>query len=162
MADQTDLLTTFLAGWNHYQALLVEALTPLTEEQLGQRIAPHLRSVGEIATHIVDTRAGWTANVLHEGDDALAAISLWGQPDQPAHSAAELVSAMQQTGDLLRSCLARWTPADLATPVAAERGGKSYSFMRSWVVWHLIEHDLHHGGELIFTLGALGIAHPNL
>ncbi|GER91949.1 hypothetical protein KDW_61110 [Dictyobacter vulcani] len=29
---------------------------------------------------------------------------------------------------------------------------------RQWVIWHLIEHDLHHGGELSFVLGAHNIS----
>jgi uncharacterized damage-inducible protein DinB len=30
------------------------------------------------------------------------------------------------------------------------------------VVWHLIEHDLHHGGELSLTLGMHGVAAPDI
>jgi uncharacterized damage-inducible protein DinB len=30
-------------------------------------------------------------------------------------------------------------------------------FTRQWVVWHLIEHDLHHGGEISLILGSNGL-----
>jgi len=30
------------------------------------------------------------------------------------------------------------------------------------VIWHLIEHDLHHGGEIALTLGLHGLAAPDL
>ncbi|HEY6285010.1 MAG TPA: hypothetical protein VIX20_05065 [Ktedonobacteraceae bacterium] len=33
---------------------------------------------------------------------------------------------------------------------------------RQWVIWHVIEHDLHHGGELSFSLGAHNLAAPDL
>jgi hypothetical protein len=33
---------------------------------------------------------------------------------------------------------------------------------RKWVIWHLLEHDLHHGGELSFVLGMHGLAAPDL
>ena len=33
---------------------------------------------------------------------------------------------------------------------------------RQWVIWHLIEHDLHHGGEISLTLGMHGLPAPNL
>ncbi len=26
--------------------------------------------------------------------------------------------------------------------------GEDQTYTRQWVIWHLIEHDLHHGGEL--------------
>ncbi len=28
---------------------------------------------------------------------------------------------------------------------------------RGWIIWHVVEHDLHHGGELSYSLGALGL-----
>ena len=46
-------------------------------------------------------------------------------------------------------------PEDLAEHErSGERRGEHYSFTRQWVIWHLIEHDLHHGGEISLTLGA--------
>lgn len=33
---------------------------------------------------------------------------------------------------------------------------------RGWIIWHVIEHDLHHGGEFSYSLGALGLAGLNL
>jgi hypothetical protein len=33
---------------------------------------------------------------------------------------------------------------------------------RRWVVRHLLEHDLHHGGELASSLGAHGLPAPRL
>jgi uncharacterized damage-inducible protein DinB len=35
-----------------------------------------------------------------------------------------------------------------------------YEDARGWIIWHLIEHDLHHGGELFYTLGSHGIEVP--
>lgn len=31
--------------------------------------------------------------------------------------------------------------------------GRDYTLMLQWVILHVIEHDLHHGGEVSFTLG---------
>jgi uncharacterized damage-inducible protein DinB len=28
---------------------------------------------------------------------------------------------------------------------------------RGWIIWHVVEHDLHHGGELSLTLGMHGV-----
>jgi len=36
------------------------------------------------------------------------------------------------------------------------------TFSRAKVVWYLIEHDLHHGGEISQILGTNGIAAPEL
>ena len=47
----------FFDGWEKYNSLLVEALSPLSEEQLSFRAAPGLWSVRTIANHIAAARA---------------------------------------------------------------------------------------------------------
>src|SRR5216684_5349436 len=39
--------------------------------------------------------------------------------------------------------------------------GKNYALTRQWITWHVIAHDLHHGGELTLMLGMQGIALPS-
>jgi uncharacterized damage-inducible protein DinB len=34
---------------------------------------------------------------------------------------------------------------------------KTRSYTRQWIIWHVLEHDLYHGGELSFALGAQGL-----
>jgi len=45
-------LADVLDGWNGYQTSLVDAISPLTREQLIWKPAPNLRSVGDLARHI--------------------------------------------------------------------------------------------------------------
>jgi uncharacterized damage-inducible protein DinB len=54
---------------------------------------------------------------------------------------------------MIDGCLQGWTPDDLA--VEFSRPGRSGTQVtRGWVIWHLIEHDLHHGGEISLILGS--------
>ena len=46
-------------AWRNFQEALKLTIAPLTEEQLGLRLRPDLRSVGEIAEHIACGRALW-------------------------------------------------------------------------------------------------------
>ncbi|HVB25083.1 MAG TPA: DinB family protein, partial [Ktedonobacteraceae bacterium] len=39
-----------------------------------------------------------------------------------------------------------------------DENGEEETFTRQWVIWHLIEHDVHHGGEISFILGMHGLA----
>ena len=66
---------------------------------------------------------------------------------------AELVSGLETTGRAIQETLQRWTSADLEYVFHGTRRGEEYSLTRQWVIWHVIEHDLHHGGELSFLLG---------
>ena len=161
MAEQQTNLSTFYKGWDVYQDHLVRAIEPLTAEQLQLRIAPHLRSIGQLARHIVRTRAGWLYGLMGEGGPEVAAIAQW-EYDGEVPSPAELVRGLEVTFRAWQECLERWTPEDLEYIFRGERWGEPYELSRQWVIWHVIEHDLHHGGELSFSLGAHGLAAPDL
>jgi uncharacterized damage-inducible protein DinB len=162
MADENFTLTMFYASWKEYQDRLRAALAPLTAEQLALRVAPGLRSIGENAAHIVGCRAGWFTFTLGEDSDAdVKAIASWDEPDAPARSAAELVQALDRTWQLMADCLARWRPADMQQTFVEARpddwvGERPY-LSRAWIVWHVLEHDLHHGGEISLSLGMHGL-----
>jgi uncharacterized damage-inducible protein DinB len=162
MAEDNFTLATFYTQWKAYQEHIKESIAPLTAEQLALRAAPNLRSIGENAAHIVGCRAGWFTFTLGEDSDAdVKAIASWDEPDTPARSAAELVQALDKTWQLMAACLARWSPAEMQQTFVEARpddwDGEQPSLSRAWIVWHVLEHDLHHGGELSFTLGIHGL-----
>ena len=162
MAEDNFTLATFYTQWKAYQEHIKESIAPLTAEQLALRAAPNLRSICENAAHIVGCRAGWFTFTLGEDSDAdVKAIASWDDPDAPARSAAELVQALDRTWQLMADCLARWSPADMQQTFVEARpadwvGAQPY-LSRAWIVWHVLEHDLHHGGEVSFTLGMHGL-----
>jgi uncharacterized damage-inducible protein DinB len=158
MAEENFTLSTFYSSWKAYQEHIKTSLAPLTAEQLTLRAAPDLRSIGENAAHIIGCRAGWFIKFLGEEASAeVQAAEQWDVPGAPARTAAELVQALDWTWQLMADSLARWTPADMQKTFPDEWDGKKVELSRAWVLWHVLEHDLHHGGELSFTLGMHGI-----
>jgi uncharacterized damage-inducible protein DinB len=156
--DETTL-TLFYEGWDNYQGLLVDAIAPLAPEQLALQAAPSQRPVWLIATHILGTRIGWFQNVMGEGDPTLADFDPWDADGAPPRTAAELVEGLEATWRMVEDCLERWTPAMLDDRFTTSRGRIR---TRQWIVWHVIEHDLHHGGELFLTLGMHGLPTPDM
>jgi len=151
----------FYRGWDTYQQLMERALAPLSVEQLATTApAPHLRTVGLIARHVVGARARWLRHTLGEGGEDFEDLGAWDDDDQPERSGAELVEGLRRTGDVIAAGLARWTAKDLETnfPNTSPEPGEPEAFSRQWVIWHLIEHDLHHGGEISLILGMHGLA----
>ncbi len=152
--DQAKVAKAY-SGWEVYQQKLLEAIEPLSADQLELRVAPELRSVGELAAHIVATRAGWFHRMLHEGGDEL---ERWARLGQGGAGTDELLEGLKVTWSLISGCLERWTPADMDEVVFdGDWRGNHYTLTRQWVVWHVLEHDMHHGGELSLTLGANGL-----
>lgn len=159
MAEQPISLLPLYQGWDVYQERLIKALESLSLDQLSLRPAPQLRSMGENATHIVGTRAGWLYFVLERGDESLASLASWNQADQPVRPVASLINGLEATWQAIQDTLNHWTTADLTVIVHdTDENGEDQTYTRQWVLWHLIEHDLHHGGELSFTLGMHGLA----
>jgi uncharacterized damage-inducible protein DinB len=105
----------------------------------------------------------------------------------PLHSAADLVAGLEKTWQMIQNMLARLTPADLEQAFPpfdeAERlrhaklvepalqpfaqmwldaarlaGEVRPARSRQWIIWHVLEHDIHHGGEISSILGAHGLA----
>ena len=158
MTEHPFLLASFYKGWDDYQQHLVHALAPLSPEQLTLRVASHLRSTGIIAAHIIGARARWLHHVLREGDENLTALGTWDDPGQSARTAAELVRGLEITWQVILDALHRWTITDLDEVLhVTDENGEEETFTRQWVIWHLIEHDLHHGGEISFILGMHGL-----
>src|SRR5438045_3002861 len=140
--ENQDGVSFYYQGWDRYQKLLTEVVGPLTAEQLALRAAPNLRSIGELAAHIVRTRAGWYYRFMGEKEPSIAAIAAWNYDDLAGRTAAELVEGLDATWQVIAASLARWTRADLEYMFTGERNGEPYALSRQWVIWPLIEHDL--------------------
>ena len=180
---ETSLMSIF-EGWDSHQLALVRAITPLTTEQLAWRPAPHLRSVGEIISHIALGRLYWFHNMGAPGSAALARqIAPWeGEKantedlseirrwfdaiDQQevaiVDNPTELLKWMEASWQVIETTLTTWTVADLAQTYRHLYQGKMYAVSRQWVIWRIMSHDLHHGGELAILLGLQGIGIPDL
>lgn len=153
MVEQQINLLFFYKGWDAYQTLLIKAIAPLSSDQLNLRVAPHLRSVGEIVAHII---SGRVSNFLFMGEAGaeIALLEKWDEDGAPPRSAAELVSGLEATWEMIQNALIRWTPADLEDVFVDGQGENAPHFTRQSIIWSTIKHDLHHSGEVSLTLGA--------
>jgi len=152
MSQSPTTFSTFVEEWDVYQSNLVKAITPLTPVQLELRAAPHLWSLGTIGAHIVAARAYWFHHVMGEGDAAFGALRKLDEQDN--YRADEIVRGFETSWSLMRDCWARWTPEVFAEPAFPRTWqGQQYMLSREWVTWHLLEHDLNHGGEISLLLG---------
>ena len=162
MSETSETLAFFTQGWQNYQNQLSIALARLLPGQLALRAAPDLRSIDELARHVIAVRAGWFHYNLEEGDEDFGAFHEWDGPGSLPRSADELVSGLEKTWQVMQEVLGRYTLADLQSPVQDEWEGKIYTYTRGWVIWHVIEHDIHHGGEIAYSLGIHGLTAPDI
>jgi uncharacterized damage-inducible protein DinB len=148
-------------GWHNHQGLLINALAPLSAEQLELKPAPNLRSIEAIATHIIGARARWFAPPLGDGNKQLTAYGRWDRRGGPVRSAEEIVQGLKFTHEFIFQRIARWSSDEWQETMPGEEHEPEI-VTRPWIVWHLIEHDLHHTGEISLILGMNKLKAPDL
>jgi len=94
---------------------------------------------------------------MQEGSEEMEPMASWDDEGEPFRSAAELVAGLETTWAIIESGLKRWTAADMVEVFYRPGSDKTRSYTRQWIIWHVLEPDLHHGGELSFALGAQGL-----
>jgi uncharacterized damage-inducible protein DinB len=156
--DTQSALEVIYDNWRGYNKRLQNCIAPLTNEQLALQPAPRMWPLGQIVQHIISVRAGWFCATLQDPDLMMEEYMLWGQRDSPARSAEDLVRGLDETWAFVESRLQRWAPADYASTFPDEgEDGQIWQVSRSWVVYHVLEHDLHHGSEVSMILGINGL-----
>ena len=162
MEAQEITLAMVFDGWQGYQVSLVKAIEPLTRESLSYRPAPGLRTVGEVVNHIAGGRGGWLLRIGEVSPERVRPVEKWNETDGAREDAAELVRRLEASWQLVEEKLKNWNVADLAQVYPLPYAGKRFAVSRQWVLWRIMAHDLHHGGEIALMLGEQGIAIPEL
>jgi uncharacterized damage-inducible protein DinB len=160
-------LSQVYAGWDRHNRLLAEAIAPLTPEQLAFKAGPQMGKIEQLVAHVVANRAFWFHDVMGEGDATFAAWSSFHDDNDHERPRTELLRGLSETQAAVETILGRLGPASLNDRFE-ERfqvlTGKHWNPVRSgtaatrrWIIWHTLEHDIHHGGEISLTLGMRGL-----
>ncbi len=96
------------------------------------------------------------------GTEPANLVAGWRTEDAIEEQSTELVRGLEATWQMIENALRHWTETDLAQTYPLSYQGKNYALPRQWVLWRIMAHDLHHGGELAFTLGMQNITIPEL
>jgi uncharacterized damage-inducible protein DinB len=155
-------LIDFFSGWEKHNSLLIKAIAPLDSDQLSWKAADNLWSVRRLANHIISVRSFWFNGSMEEGGEELARFTDFDDVEgADAHDAQTLVEGLGSTWSSLAACLRKWTEVDLGQgfrrPVPNDEGERPWR-TRQYIVWHVAEHDVHHGGEISLTLGIHGLS----
>lgn len=141
--------------WNHVRRGLVEALDQLTDGQLGFVPRDGLWSLGQVACHIADAEDGWFRYCLWKEVDG------W-PPDMNARDCATVAAVKERLRTVharTETFLAASSMADLQAQVALPWGP---TVSAQWIVWHVLEHEIHHRGEIYLMLGLMGMEAPDV
>ena len=143
----TPVLEPFFTGWATHGRLLLAAIGDLTEEQLALRPTPGEWSIWQLASHMAGSRAYWVYDVLGEGDPAVRDMFRVEKTTVPGLSLEDAGWEDDETQPR--------TAAEIVEVIPQRRGNRTTT--RGWVLWHLMEHEAHHGGAISLILGTNGL-----
>lgn len=124
----------------------------LTDENLGQAIAPGHRTLGELAWHVVTTIPEM-ANRTGLGLSSVDAESM------PPHSAKEIAGAYDRAAqEIVRKLEAAWNDATLLE--TDDMYGESWP--RGKTLHALVVHETHHVGQMTVLLRQAGAKVPGI
>ncbi len=127
----------------------------LRDEQLSFRPAErYSRTVGDILRHIINVEQGWIHYVVRRS------LSSWpeenaGQLDTVRAIQAELTRTHKETMDYLNT-----VPMDDFNRIVQVPGDGTPKL--GWILWHVLEQQIHHRGELFLCLSLLGMERPTI
>ena len=140
--------------WNQVHRDLLRALDLLADEQLNFVPRQGHWSLGRVARHIAGAKRGWIRFAVTQE------LSSW--PDFPAQGYATvqaveglLSDVHADTMDFLESLDPERLDEMVGTPWGEE-------IPLRWIIWHVLEHDIHHRGEIYLMLGLMGIDAPEI
>src|SRR5215813_2081641 len=87
MGNANITLAILTEDWQTYQSELSKALAPLSSEQLALRAAPHLRSIGELARHMIAARA----EMVNDAKSSSFCLEMWNWSNPGESTSAEVV-----------------------------------------------------------------------
>ncbi len=147
-------LSDFFSHWDVIRTELIEGVNPLTQEQLDWIPPGGLSSIGDLLRHISEVELWWIGNVVMKNfnyRDLTASLA----PNLDT-IIKELKISHEYTANLLNSKTIDCLNEIYRIP---ERN-KSYSL--GWILWHTIEHEMRHRGQIFLLMRLQGITPPNV
>jgi uncharacterized damage-inducible protein DinB len=142
--------------WRTVREYLYQALDKLTDEQLAFRPREGLWSLHETVCHIAGTENAWFGvRITHEFNN-------WAEADfHPADypRVADLKALLEQVHTRIEAIYAEDADQKLKEVIDLPWGEKT---TQQWIVWHVLEHEIHHRGEIFLMLGLLGLRAPDI
>ena len=139
--------------WNKIWRDLMRGVSLLEDKHLEYRPAEgYERTVGDILQHIINLELGWIHFVVRREQD--------GWPDETSGKAGNvkaIQSEMERVHKETTDYLSTLSVEEFTRIVQVPGDGAP---KLSWILWHVLEQQIHHRGELFLCLSLLELERP--
>lgn len=136
------------AHWAQVRKDLRLTIEKFSEEELAFKPFPGSWPAGQIILHIADCEDNWLHGVVR---GEFAPWMFYDLAQYPTKAA--ILELLEKAHQKTLAFLDGLTEEDLARKYSIPDGAE---FSLYWILWHVLEHEIHHRGELSLILGQLG------
>jgi len=139
----------FYAHWKQIRTGLLATMDQFQDEELHYKPFEGAWSVGEILLHIANAEQGWFRYAMTgEFDEWPSGHTLENYP-----TFESIKALLKEVHDWTEAAIAGLSIDDYQKVIELPWDEKIHL---SWIIWHVLEHEIHHRGELSLILGLLG------
>jgi uncharacterized damage-inducible protein DinB len=140
--------------WKTVRGGLLKALDLLIDEQLDFVPGEGLWSLGKVARHIAEAEEGWFRYIV------TGELAEWPEfSDKATPTVEAVVGLLTDVHNHTQAYLSTVDVADLERII--DMPWEERIPLR-WIVWHVLEHEIHHRGEIFLMLGLMGMEAPEV
>ncbi len=143
--------------WDEVRRDLMRAVDMLSDAQLDFVPHPGLWSLRQVLVHIADAEAGWIQYVVARTTKSWDEAGINEASYPTVESVKQVLKAVHDKTDAYLRTL---PVEDLDRMCKTPWGGPDASVR--WIIWHVLEHEIHHRGEVYLMLGLMGMEGPDI
>ena len=134
--------------WEHVRTDLFTTIDKFSDDELTFTPFKGSWPVGQIMLHIADCEDNWLYGVVQQQIQPWIFYNLSDYPNK-----ASIKQLLDRAHLNTIVFLDRLGESDLDKKYPTTDG---QSYRLGWIIWHVLEHEIHHRGELSLALGLLG------
>jgi uncharacterized damage-inducible protein DinB len=139
------------AHWKVVRQGLLRVIESFEETDLNFKATPGGWPAGQIMIHIANAEEGWFQYVVtRELDHWPDHLSFQNYSDKTS-----IIQELSDVHSKTRSFISKLSEDDVNREIDTPWDDSLSLF---WIIWHVIEHEIHHRGELSLMLSMLGKA----
>jgi len=139
--------------WERVRKTMIQAARLIPKGKLEWRPVKKMFTIGDLLRHMVDTEEFWIQGVL---------LGKGGNPDRKRKdfpTVDKILKDWERIHKKTLAALSRMPFSSLSKKVQIQENGQ---VPVGWLLWHVVEHEVHHRAQIVTYLRLLGVEPPQI
>jgi len=139
--------------WERVRKTLIQAAHLIPRGKLEWRPAKGMYTIGDLLRHMVDTEEFWIQGVL---------LGTKCDPDRKRRDFPTVVKILKDWERIHRKTVAALSKMPIRSLSRKVRIQEDGQVPVGWLLWHVVEHEVHHRAQITTYLRLLGVEPPQI